>query len=257
MIVRKSAFNKSETKAQTTYISAVQQLNKNGEYTKFVNWHANMGGFRMHGMGYPEDVGVIRFLAWHRIFLIRFEKALQKYEPSVYIPYWKWVDGGIPKWIEKFEPTVKGVTRLKGSHMSLKPTFQKPKAETVNRNTVTSAITTQKNIDRILNYTRYNEFSTALERGPHNRGHMRIGGVMQTEVSPADPMFWLHHANVDRIWALWQKKNPTKHPEIIAAKGAKPATAKAFVSTWSTLQPFGVSLSSASKPTTTMGYSYA
>jgi tyrosinase len=22
--------------------------------------------------------------------------------------------------------------------------------------------------------------------------------------SPADPLFMLHHANVDRMWALWQ-----------------------------------------------------
>ena len=24
--------------------------------------------------------------------------------------------------------------------------------------------------------------------------------------SPADPVFFLHHANVDRIWASWQEK---------------------------------------------------
>lgn len=37
---------------------------------------------------------------------------------------------------------------------------------------------------------------------------------MVTAISPADPMFWLHHANVDRIWAIWQQKNPTKNPNI-------------------------------------------
>jgi tyrosinase len=30
--------------------------------------------------------------------------------------------------------------------------------------------------------------------------------------SPSDCLFWLHHANVDRIWYQWQKKNPNKNP---------------------------------------------
>lgn len=27
--------------------------------------------------------------------------------------------------------------------------------------------------------------------------------------SPLDPLFYLNHANVDRIWAQWQAQNPT------------------------------------------------
>jgi tyrosinase len=43
----------------------------------------------------------------------------------------------------------------------------------------------------------------------HNRVHAWIGGTMSTvQVSPGDPVFFLHHANVDRIWALWQDRNP-------------------------------------------------
>jgi tyrosinase len=30
--------------------------------------------------------------------------------------------------------------------------------------------------------------------------------------SPRDPVFWLHHANVDRIWALWGDKYPDAFP---------------------------------------------
>lgn len=28
--------------------------------------------------------------------------------------------------------------------------------------------------------------------------------------SPADPIFFLHHANLDRVWWSWQKKGPHK-----------------------------------------------
>jgi tyrosinase len=35
-----------------------------------------------------------------------------------------------------------------------------------------------------------------------------VPGTMITSVSPNDPVFWLVHANVDRLWAEWQKRHP-------------------------------------------------
>jgi len=256
MIVRKNAFDKSEAKAHATYIRAIQKLNKAGEFTKFINWHANMGGFRMHGLGFDSDVGMLRFLAWHRIFLIEFEKALRVHESTAYIPYWKWVDGGIPKWIESFLPTVDGVKRLGSSHMSPSPTFLAPKSVTVERKKVTSAIITQKKIDAILATPGFADFSKALERGPHNSGHRALGFQMSSEISPTDPMFWLHHANVDRIWAIWQKKNPAQTPVIKALHTTDKAKQKAFIAKWSMLKPFGVNIDKAARKISTMGYSY-
>ncbi len=31
---------------------------------------------------------------------------------------------------------------------------------------------------------------------------------MATGVSPNDPVFWLHHAYVDKLWAQWQRRHP-------------------------------------------------
>lgn len=45
-----------------------------------------------------------------------------------------------------------------------------------------------------------------LERLLHNRVHAWIGGQMGTSSSPNDPVFFLHHCNVDRLWNLWQAK---------------------------------------------------
>lgn len=28
--------------------------------------------------------------------------------------------------------------------------------------------------------------------------------------SPADPIFWMHHANLDQVWWLWQMRNLPK-----------------------------------------------
>lgn len=59
--------------------------------------------------------------------------------------------------------------------------------------------------------------SLQITRATHNRGHNFIGGHMATGYSPNDPVFWLHHANVDRLWANWQANRldavPGSQPE--------------------------------------------
>jgi tyrosinase len=44
-----------------------------------------------------------------------------------------------------------------------------------------------------------------LESGPHDNVHGATGGYMGAFLSPVDPVFWLHHANLDRIWWLWAR----------------------------------------------------
>ncbi|KAJ9458308.1 Tyrosinase [Diplonema papillatum] len=56
----------------------------------------------------------------------------------------------------------------------------------------------------IVNNKYYHLFSKLLEDGPHSGPHNFIGGHMKTMQSPYDPLFWIHHANVDRLWAIWQ-----------------------------------------------------
>lgn len=43
----------------------------------------------------------------------------------------------------------------------------------------------------------------------HNRVHVWAGGDMLPGSSPNDPLFFLNHCNVDRIWAQWQQDHPT------------------------------------------------
>jgi tyrosinase len=44
--------------------------------------------------------------------------------------------------------------------------------------------------------------------GMHNRVHVWVGGSMLPMSSPNDPIFFLNHCNVDRIWASWQVTYP-------------------------------------------------
>lgn len=61
--------------------------------------------------------------------------------------------------------------------------------------------------ERVENFDAWNAQSMRkyVERVLHNPVHAMIGGQMGTATSPNDPVFFLHHANVDRLWSLWQK----------------------------------------------------
>ena len=52
-----------------------------------------------------------------------------------------------------------------------------------------------------------------LESNPHNRVHCTVGGLMCNAKSPSDPIFMLHHGNIDRIWAVWNSLGRTNTPD--------------------------------------------
>jgi tyrosinase len=57
----------------------------------------------------------------------------------------------------------------------------------------------------------YATFSSQIEGSPHSTPHVMIGGDMGGMRSPADPLFMMHHCNVDRLWAMWQVRPSWRH----------------------------------------------
>lgn len=54
-------------------------------------------------------------------------------------------------------------------------------------------------------------FDTVLEAidGIHAGGHFTIGSLNDDAYASAgDPVFWLHHSQIDRVWTIWQSLNP-------------------------------------------------
>jgi hypothetical protein len=51
----------------------------------------------------------------------------------------------------------------------------------------------------------------------HNRVHVWVGGNMLGCASPNDPVFWLHHCNIDRLWARWQEDNGEPYLPVAGA----------------------------------------
>jgi tyrosinase len=164
-------------------------------YRDFVKVHStamSMQGmsWAVHTMG-PTMPGR-NFLAWHRWFLRQFEKRLQKLDPNVFVPYWDWIaDPQIPAALSS-----PGLLAGWSVTRDWVPS-QMPSAA------VLAGATTQKT---------FIFFQRMLESGAHAAVHIAVGGDMDSASSPADPVFWLHHANIDRIWAAWQKKTSKKKP---------------------------------------------
>ncbi|KAK4161064.1 hypothetical protein QBC43DRAFT_380935 [Cladorrhinum sp. PSN259] len=53
------------------------------------------------------------------------------------------------------------------------------------------------------------QFWPCLEGTPHGAGHAGVGAQMLNGISsPGDPLFFLHHAWLDRMWAKWQDEDP-------------------------------------------------
>lgn len=45
-----------------------------------------------------------------------------------------------------------------------------------------------------------------IESQPHDQVHGSISGLMGRWLSPVDPMFFMHHCNIDRLWDVWTRK---------------------------------------------------
>jgi tyrosinase len=57
------------------------------------------------------------------------------------------------------------------------------------------------------------QINGGLEDVPHNQIHDDIGGIMgDPRTAALDPIFWLHHANIDRLWEVWWKTRLNPNP---------------------------------------------
>jgi tyrosinase len=83
-------------------------------------------------------------------------------------------------------------------------------------------------------------FSSIIEGMPHNMVHNAIGGAghidpgpygnMTNNLSPVDPIFFLHHGNMDRLWDVWTRKQQAQgRPYLPAGADAKPFTDEQFL----------------------------
>jgi tyrosinase len=182
----------------SAFVEAVNAAQTRGasrpNYREFVDVHVRaMTGAASHEWGVHSMPGMLgrNFLAWHRQYLLQFEGRLQEVDPSVTIPYWNWIaDPRLPSPLNR-----PALLRRWG----------------VRRRWQRDFLPTRADVNAASGRDRFAPFQRLLEQ-VHNNVHLAVGGEMGTSTSPADPIFWLHHANVDRLWALWQRRHPRARP---------------------------------------------
>lgn len=192
-VIRKNQKNLSRGE-WNDFINAINSMHgtraRSPAYREFVNIHVQAMSpigmsWRVHSMRQMGMIGV-NFLAWHRQYLIAFEDRLGEA-----IPYWDWIN----------DPQVP--SRLANPRLL--------RSWTVTRVWTPELMPTVAELNSTIENRRFNRFQLDLESvhgGVHNAlgldNRMNVAGTMATSSSPADPIFWLHHSNIDRIWEEWQ-----------------------------------------------------
>ncbi|KAI1456044.1 Di-copper centre-containing protein [Annulohypoxylon moriforme] len=72
------------------------------------------------------------------------------------------------------------------------------------------SMATEENVEKCLERETYVEAWNCLEGLPHGAGHGAVMGTMINPfTSPGDPIFYLHHGYLDKLWWDWQSRNLT------------------------------------------------
>lgn len=168
--------------------------------------------------------GAPGFFTWHRAYLMAFENALRVLGCQVTLPYWDWSSGpstGVPAACR--QPTY--VNRA-GSTVA-NPLFSGPRATGGQTNRRTNIDTTAfddlaASAQAAMTAGTFVSFQNQIN-GVHGSVHVRTGGDMgSVGTAGYDPIFYLHHANIDRLWADWQATHPAPLPAIEASFQLQP-----------------------------------
>ena len=202
------------------FLSALARLNSGGfgAYQSYRDMHTDDTNDEAHS----RDA----FLPWHRAYLLDLERELQAIDPSVTVPYWRF-DQPAPRvfsrsFMGSTESAAGTVIFTASNPLSLfatdgqlgivrLPFFDTRTQAAANFNG--PVVAEQPVVQSQLPYTR---LRPPLENNPHGRAHtsFTVGFISQIGTAVRDPLFFLLHANVDRLWAKWQWFNKRFDPTV-------------------------------------------
>jgi tyrosinase len=212
--IRKNATTLTDAE-RDRFLAAFGNLNGQGtgRFTEFRDMH--------NEDTLDESHGNWGFLPWHRCYLLDLERQLQGFDPQVTLPYWRFdqpaaqvftpefmglADPSDPlnqvqftashpfnQWTTEGEP---GIVRKMGFPPNTNPPGLKTEQATIAfGNGVYTTFGRPVSMPR-----------SGIEGNPHGFAHTSFGSgwIINPATAPRDPMFFLLHGNVDRLWAKWQ-----------------------------------------------------
>jgi tyrosinase len=179
------------------------------------------------------------FLPWHRAYLYILEMALRDINSSVSLPWWDWTsDDSHANGLPAAYADTTGTNPLRSGETGLpQRTLDRIKAQlpdvldftvdpprTVRAPGPPDQLPSASTIESILEASTFDDFSTQLE-DQHNLVHGWVGGTMSiVPIAAFDPIFFAHHTMIDRLWYLWQLRNPNAGVGTVALDQALPGT---------------------------------
>ncbi|MEA2329043.1 MAG: hypothetical protein QOE68_4002 [Thermoanaerobaculia bacterium] len=141
--------------------------------------------------------GSLEFLSWHRMYLYWFERIIRKKsgDPNFALPFWNYGSSSQRYLPPPFRTSGTGLfvpNANRGSGWNAGTSFLQ-----------STAVSTSGCLPQVP----FGSFSGNLESTPHAAVHNAFGstgGWMGSIYTAAqDPIFYLHHCNIDRLWNVW------------------------------------------------------
>ncbi|KAI7826358.1 hypothetical protein BX661DRAFT_198952 [Kickxella alabastrina] len=164
--------------------AVITELHAQGQVDRFA---------RSHQAVFRQVHGQAAFFPFHRRFVIEFEDLGRQIDPEFTIPYWDTTldarnPAPAPYCVTKpWAATAKAPMAAYSAGARMNPWTP---AEII-----TSYIQTNNRLSR---------FRENIEFSIHGATHLGLGGDAATMFAPNDFFFFMHHANLDRLWWIWQ-----------------------------------------------------
>lgn len=208
-------------------VAAFNTLKANGTYDEYVRRHVSA---MLNLTLYPGETGTQRnaahkssaFFPWHRRQVRDFELALQAIDPSIELPYWRWDLEGANWYNAQIWGLVggNGVASKKNAiadgpfagwtAIIYRNGTYSPRAGIIRKFVAGRSLPSISYSIGTYDVAPWNELSNIKNsfrrrfESWHDSVHSYISGDMGAMTSPNDPIFWFHHANIDRAFAEWQ-----------------------------------------------------
>jgi len=181
---------------------------------------------KLDEMGRPLHL----FLPWHRAYMYYFERYLQIAlgDNDIGLCWWNWrsqvsESEGIPKAYSertysdgsgsrkpnplfKFRMNFRGRDRVNGQDRVINRDTNRAVGQLFDIRYIRERATeSNADIPQLRQIDDFTQFSERLRNWWHNYIHGYVGGDMSDpNLAAYDPIFYPHHSNIDRIWAIWQ-----------------------------------------------------
>lgn len=202
-----------------TFVPASTKRNCSGtNLATCTNYYKHLKDSKVPQDGFTDDVwgscqhGTNGFLPWHRMYLHFFERTLRKHsgDPTFALPYWDY-------WKEKGRSGSGIALPVLYRGTSAGPLYDEWRTPGLNQNTA-SIDADSGSAAQAFKATTFSAFYRALEGQPHGTMHCGTGfGCTAPDIGMVpfagwDPVFYTHHANIDRLWQCWMHKQSKGAP---------------------------------------------